>query len=108
MIKNWNKKIWQNFLPFIKRDLRFSCVEPQGIERGRTLTRISSVAKYGGAGANFRGRKSNSLMNLCGGKNKNAKHFLSTFVLFARSRAFLSKLSFRTVSFGFEMIYFWH
>lgn len=42
--------------------------EPQGIERGRTLTRISSVAKYGGAGANFRGRKSNSLMNLCGGK----------------------------------------
>lgn len=44
-------------------------LEPQGIERGRTLTRISSVAnKYGGAGANFRGRKSNSLMNLCGGK----------------------------------------
>lgn len=46
--------------------------EPQGIERGRTLTRISSISKYGGgaqAGANFRGRKSNSLMNLCGGKN---------------------------------------
>ena len=44
----------------------------QGIERGRTLTRISSISKYGGAaqaGANFRGRKSNSLMNLCGGKN---------------------------------------
>lgn len=43
----------------------------QGMERGRTLSRISSVAKYGGAqaGANFRGRKSNSLMNLCGGKN---------------------------------------
>ena len=40
------------------------------MERGRTLSRISSVAKYGGAqaGANFRGRKSNSLMNLCGGK----------------------------------------
>ncbi|CAH1730700.1 unnamed protein product [Chironomus riparius] len=41
----------------------------QGIERGRTLTRISSISKYGGAaqaGANFRGRKSNSLMNLCG------------------------------------------
>ena len=50
-------------------------VEPpnQGIERGRTLTRISSISKYGGAaqaGANFRGRKSNSLMNLCGGKNE--------------------------------------
>lgn len=47
-------------------------LEPQGIERGRTLTRISSISKYGGAaqaGANFRGRKSNSLMNLCGGKN---------------------------------------
>lgn len=46
-------------------------IEPQGIERGRTLTRISSISKYGGgaqAGANFRGRKSNSLMNLCGGK----------------------------------------
>lgn len=45
--------------------------EPQGIERGRTLSRISSVAKYGGAAANFRGRKSNSLMNLCGGKKIN-------------------------------------
>lgn len=37
-----------------------------GIERGRTLTRITSMNKYGGAAANFRGRKSNSLMNLCG------------------------------------------
>ncbi|KFB37761.1 hypothetical protein ZHAS_00005076 [Anopheles sinensis] len=35
--------------------------EPATIERGRTLSRIS-LAK----GANFRGRKSNSLMNLCG------------------------------------------
>ncbi|CRL08076.1 CLUMA_CG020974, isoform B [Clunio marinus] len=43
-----------------------STKEPQGNERGRTLNRLSSVAKYGGAGANFRGRKSNSLMNLCG------------------------------------------
>uniref|UniRef100_A0A182MNE4 CKK domain-containing protein n=1 Tax=Anopheles culicifacies TaxID=139723 RepID=A0A182MNE4_9DIPT len=34
--------------------------EPATIERGRTLSRIS-LAK----GANFRGRKSNSLMNLC-------------------------------------------
>ncbi|EAT43241.1 AAEL005304-PA [Aedes aegypti] len=37
--------------------------EPATIERGRTLSRIS-LAK----GANFRGRKSNSLMNLCGPK----------------------------------------
>ncbi|EAT37503.1 AAEL010510-PA [Aedes aegypti] len=37
--------------------------EPATIERGRTLSRIS-LAK----GANFRGRKSNSLMNLCGTK----------------------------------------
>lgn len=35
--------------------------DPPTLERGRTLSRIS-VAK----GANFRGRKSNSLMNLCG------------------------------------------
>lgn len=44
--------------------------EPATIERGRTLSRIS-LAK----GANFRGRKSNSLMNLCG-KNSNC-NFLS-------------------------------
>ncbi|XP_050744114.1 patronin isoform X7 [Drosophila biarmipes] len=36
--------------------------EPAGVERGRTLSRIS-VAK--GSTLNFRGRKSNSLMNLC-------------------------------------------
>lgn len=50
----------------------YKTIEPQGIERGRTLTRISSISKYGGgaqAASNFRGRKSNSLMNLCGGKN---------------------------------------
>lgn len=35
------------------------------VERGRTLSRIS-VAK--GSTLNFRGRKSNSLMNLCGKK----------------------------------------
>ncbi|KPU76429.1 uncharacterized protein Dana_GF11779, isoform X [Drosophila ananassae] len=39
--------------------------EPAGVERGRTLSRIS-VAK--GSTLNFRGRKSNSLMNLCGPK----------------------------------------
>lgn len=37
--------------------------EPPTIERGRTLSRIS-VAK--GSNLNFKGRKSNSLMNLCG------------------------------------------
>lgn len=37
--------------------------EPAGSERGRTISRIS-VAK--GSNLNFRGRKSNSLMNLCG------------------------------------------
>lgn len=42
-------------------------------ERGRTLSRIQ-IAK---AGANFRGRKSNSLMNLCG-KNPQMK-FTSFF-----------------------------
>ncbi|XP_041450291.1 patronin isoform X18 [Drosophila obscura] len=36
--------------------------EPSAVERGRTLSRIS-VAK--GSTLNFRGRKSNSLMNLC-------------------------------------------
>ncbi|XP_037895535.1 patronin isoform X3 [Glossina fuscipes] len=36
--------------------------EPNVVERGRTLSRIS-VAK--GSSLNFRGRKSNSLMNLC-------------------------------------------
>ncbi|XP_033247801.1 patronin isoform X36 [Drosophila miranda] len=36
--------------------------EPAAVERGRTLSRIS-VAK--GSTLNFRGRKSNSLMNLC-------------------------------------------
>lgn len=36
---------------------------PPTMERGRTLSRIT-LAK--GSGANFRGRKSNSLMNLCG------------------------------------------
>ena len=52
-------------------------LEPQGIERGRTLTRLSSITKYGAAqaGANFRGRKSNSLMNLCGGKKKKILNF---------------------------------
>ncbi|XP_041450279.1 patronin isoform X6 [Drosophila obscura] len=39
--------------------------EPSAVERGRTLSRIS-VAK--GSTLNFRGRKSNSLMNLCGPK----------------------------------------
>ncbi|XP_015039476.2 patronin isoform X47 [Drosophila pseudoobscura] len=39
--------------------------EPAAVERGRTLSRIS-VAK--GSTLNFRGRKSNSLMNLCGPK----------------------------------------
>lgn len=37
--------------------------EPPASERGRTISRIS-VAK--GSNLNFRGRKSNSLMNLCG------------------------------------------
>lgn len=37
------------------------------IERGRTLSRIS-IAK--GSSLNFRGRKSNSLMNLCGKPQK--------------------------------------
>lgn len=53
-----------------------------GIERGRTLTRITSVNKYGGAGANFRGRKSNSLMNLCGGKNPTDHYKFSFFISF--------------------------
>jgi calmodulin-regulated spectrin-associated protein len=59
--------------------------EPQGIERGRTLTRISSIAKYGGAqaGANFRGRKSNSLMNLCGGKDEKQIQSEKLFSYFA-------------------------
>jgi len=43
--------------------------EPAGVERGRTLSRIS-VAK--GSTLNFRGRKSNSLMNLCGKKRSTA------------------------------------
>lgn len=39
------------------------CFPEPNVERGRTLSRIS-VAK--GSTLNFRGRKSNSLMNLCG------------------------------------------
>jgi hypothetical protein len=82
----------QNSSIFAKSKKYRKSIEPQGIERGRTLTRISSVAKYGGgaqAGANFRGRKSNSLMNLCGGKNESLtkiikdKHFSCDFKSFA-------------------------
>lgn len=43
------------------------------VERGRTLSRIS-VAK--GSTLNFRGRKSNSLMNLCG------KSFSLPYIIF--------------------------
>lgn len=45
----------------------FLFAEPT-VERGRTISRIS-VAK--GSNLNFRGRKSNSLMNLCGKVNSN-------------------------------------
>lgn len=61
-----------NYNDFFENSPSQKTIEPQGIERGRTLTRISSISKYGGgaqAASNFRGRKSNSLMNLCGGKN---------------------------------------
>ena len=47
--------------------LTYVFTEPT-VERGRTLSRIS-VAK--GSNLNFRGRKSNSLMNLCGKAPKN-------------------------------------
>ena len=90
----WSKSLKDStkFLPFHRT--RFaSRVEPQGIERGRTLTRISSVAKYGGAGANFRGRKSNSLMNLCGGKSKmKSSFFFYSIFSFAKFRE-ISKVS---------------
>nr|XP_036669368.1 patronin isoform X45 [Drosophila suzukii] len=45
-----------------KKGSSSNLTEPAGVERGRTLSRIS-VAK--GSTLNFRGRKSNSLMNLC-------------------------------------------
>ncbi|KMY94572.1 uncharacterized protein Dsimw501_GD25467, isoform D [Drosophila simulans] len=48
-----------------KKGSSSNLTEPAGVERGRTLSRIS-VAK--GSTLNFRGRKSNSLMNLCGPK----------------------------------------
>lgn len=54
---------------------------PPTMERGRTLSRIT-LAK--GSGANFRGRKSNSLMNLCGKatqKFKKSFFFVSLFYL---------------------------
>uniref|UniRef100_A0A182FUU3 Uncharacterized protein n=1 Tax=Anopheles albimanus TaxID=7167 RepID=A0A182FUU3_ANOAL len=47
-----------------KKGSNSNLTEPATIERGRTLSRIS-LAK----GANFRGRKSNSLMNLCGDRS---------------------------------------
>lgn len=48
------------------------------MERGRTLSRIT-LAK--GSGANFRGRKSNSLMNLCGkATQKFKKYFFIYFI----------------------------
>lgn len=46
-----------------KKKNRVFTEPPPTMERGRTLSRIT-LAK--GSGANFRGRKSNSLMNLCG------------------------------------------
>lgn len=49
------------FFHFHKYD--WSVFTEPTVERGRTLSRIS-VAK--GSNLNFRGRKSNSLMNLCG------------------------------------------
>ncbi|XP_041450320.1 patronin isoform X47 [Drosophila obscura] len=48
-----------------KKGSSSNLTEPSAVERGRTLSRIS-VAK--GSTLNFRGRKSNSLMNLCGPK----------------------------------------
>ncbi|XP_015039487.2 patronin isoform X39 [Drosophila pseudoobscura] len=45
-----------------KKGSSSNLTEPAAVERGRTLSRIS-VAK--GSTLNFRGRKSNSLMNLC-------------------------------------------
>ncbi|XP_037895553.1 patronin isoform X20 [Glossina fuscipes] len=48
-----------------KKGSSSNITEPNVVERGRTLSRIS-VAK--GSSLNFRGRKSNSLMNLCGPK----------------------------------------
>ncbi|XP_041450290.1 patronin isoform X17 [Drosophila obscura] len=45
-----------------KKGSSSNLTEPSAVERGRTLSRIS-VAK--GSTLNFRGRKSNSLMNLC-------------------------------------------
>lgn len=67
-IKRWFQWLLQFFvvLQSLKNihsifGLRFKFTEPVA-ERGRTLSRIQ-IAK---AGANFRGRKSNSLMNLCG------------------------------------------
>lgn len=55
--------------------------DPAPSERGRTLSRIS-VAK--GSNLNFRGRKSNSLMNLCG-KTAPSHSVLHLYIFFSVS-----------------------
>lgn len=71
--KQQPKKTRQIKTKFQKSTYYFT--EPAPSERGRTISRIS-VAK--GSNLNFRGRKSNSLMNLCGktAPQANAKSFI--------------------------------
>lgn len=57
------------------------------LERGRTLSRIA-VPTSRGAINNFRGRKSNSLMNLCG-KSRNFTTNKIIFILFTPNFIFL-------------------
>lgn len=66
MTENRNKTTTKKKTRQIKTKFQKSTyyfTEPAPSERGRTISRIS-VAK--GSNLNFRGRKSNSLMNLCG------------------------------------------
>lgn len=58
-----SKSTTRNHQTKIKNYINMGIFPEPNVERGRTLSRIS-VAK--GSTLNFRGRKSNSLMNLCG------------------------------------------
>lgn len=82
--------------------LRFSCTEPVTSERGRTISRIS-VAK--GSNLNFRGRKSNSLMNLCGKTAPKPIIHHSLKIYFKYSRTYNSQL---LLLFWVEMVSHWY